>query len=60
MIDSYKQEWFGNLKKSPVLYMYKHVKTSFEYDCYLDDAVGRPTSSCHLDIPKNDNGQIQK
>ena len=36
VIDSYKQEWFDNLEKSPVLYLYKHVKTSLEYDCYLD------------------------
>ena len=36
IIDSFKQEWFGNLEKSSVLCIYKHVKVSFEYDCYLD------------------------
>lgn len=36
LIDSFKQEWFSNLEKSPVLCIYRNVKSCFEYECYLN------------------------
>ena len=34
--DAFKQDWYGTLEKSTVLYMYRNFKTSLEYESYLD------------------------
>jgi hypothetical protein len=36
LIDTFKQEWFGNMNRSSVLDMYRIFKTSLEYEYYLD------------------------
>ena len=36
LLDTFKQDWFGTLSNSPVLTIYKEVKTSFGYEHYLD------------------------
>jgi len=36
VIDTFKQEWYGNISKSTVLDMYSLFKTSIEYEKYLD------------------------
>jgi hypothetical protein len=36
ILDVVKQEWFANLENSSLLYFYKNVKSTFEYEKYLD------------------------
>jgi len=36
IIDTFKQEWFGNMNGISILDMYRMFKTTFEYEHYLD------------------------
>ena len=36
IVDTFKQEWYGNISNSSVLDMYRIFKTSLDYEIYLD------------------------
>ena len=39
LIDCFKQKWYADITDSRILYYYKHVKTTFGYEHYLDKIV---------------------
>ena len=36
LIDTFKQNWFSVLERSPVLSLYRHIKSDLHYETYLD------------------------
>ena len=41
LIDEYLQQWQGNINDNGVLTLYRELKTSFEFESYLDNIVSR-------------------
>ena len=39
LIDCFKQKWYADITDSRILYYYKHIKTTFGYEQYLDKIV---------------------
>ena len=39
LIDCFKQKWYVDVTDSSILYYYKHIKTTFGYEQYLDKIV---------------------
>ena len=39
LIDCFKQKWRAEVTDSSILYYYKHIKTTFGYERYLDKIV---------------------
>ena len=39
LIDCFKQKWYADITDSRILYYYKHIKTTFGYEHYLDKIV---------------------